>query len=320
MSASAATTGNPPRLFFQPQLGLALQGGGAYGAFAWGVLDRLLDERDFRPVAISGASAGALNAAALAAGLVSGGRRGAKAALADLWTRVAEMPYLRLLGAPGANLQMDLMTRLLSPYQFNPLNINPLRELLVRLIDFDALRDHSEVALLLSATNVRTGMPRIFRETEITVEVLLASACMPYLHQAVEIEGESYWDGGFSANPPLLPLALDTACRSLLVVKLNPDVEDEVPVHAQAIFARMRRVLFNTPLRCDLDALTGMQAQLRHTARLPRDLQRLREMRVDTITLPGDMLNSDRAELAPIQLIARLHHAGRDAAEALLDA
>jgi len=306
---------SPP---LRPHLGLALQGGGAYGAFAWGVLDRLLEERRFKPVAISGASAGALNAAVLASGLVHGGRDGAKAALASLWSQVADMAFLKLVGAPGAHLQLDLLTRLLSPYQFNPLNINPLRNLLDNLIDFEALRSRSKIALFIGATNVKTGAPRIFREREISVEVLLASACLPYLHQAVEIEGETYWDGGFSANPPLLPLALDTDCHSLLVVKLTPDAEAEVPVHAQPIFARMRRLLFNTPLRCDLDALERMQAQLRLTRRLPRDLLRLREMEVAGITIPGELLDLDGGEARPADLITRLHAAGRDAAEGML--
>ena len=148
----------------RPHLGLALQGGGAYGAFAWGGLDRLLDERRFKPVAISGASAGALNAAVLAAGLIQGGAKAAKTALAALWSAVAEMPFLKLMGSPGAHLQMDLLTRLVSPYQFNPHNINPLRDLLGGLIDFDALRAGKRVELFISATNVRSGDSRIFRD------------------------------------------------------------------------------------------------------------------------------------------------------------
>lgn len=304
---------SPP---LRSDLGLALQGGGAYGAFTWGVLDRLLDEPSFRPAAISGASAGALNAVVLAAGLATGGRAAAKAGLEALWRGVADMAFLKMMGTPGAHLQMDLMTRLVSPYQFNPLNINPLRDLLSGLIDFAALGGRGRPALFLSATNVRTGAPRIFREAELSVEVLLASTCLPYLHHAVEIDGESYWDGGFSANPPLLPLALEAPCNTILLIKLNPESEAEVPTQAQPILARMRRITFNAPLERDLDALAGLQAQLRRTTRrLPRDLVRLRAVDLATIAMPAELLSED---IGAAGLIDRLCAAGRVAAEGML--
>ena len=254
----------------------------------------------------------------MASGLVTGGHEGARAALAALWAGVAAMPFLKLLGTPGAHLHLDLLTRLMSPYQFNPLNINPLRDLLEQLIDFEALRRRGRVALYLSATNARTGDPRIFRETEISVEVLLASACLPHLHQAVEIAGETYWDGGFSANPPLLPLALETQCRTLLLIKLTPDSEQEVPTKAQPIFARMKRLLFNTPLRCDLDSLAQMQAQLRKTRRLPLDLRRLRELEVAQIAVDNHFFEPDAETDRPAELITQLHAAGRRAAERMM--
>jgi NTE family protein len=302
---------------FRAGLGLALQGGGALGAFTWGVLDRLLEDRRFRPTAISGASAGALNAAVLASGLARGGRQAARAGLEALWRGVAGMPFLRIMGAPGAHLQVDLMTRLMSPYQFNPLNINPLRDLLADLVDFSALGRRGKVALFLSATNVRSGRPRIFREDEISMEVLMASTCLPYLHHAVEIGGECYWDGGFSANPPILPLALEAACAGLLLVKLTPDTEDSVPTQAQPILARMRRIMFNAPLERDLDALAGMQAQLRRTTgRLPRDLVRLRALELAAITIPVELLE-DKANGG--ELITHLHAAGRNAAQTMLE-
>ncbi len=306
--------GDPP-LPLRSHLGLGLQGGGVHGAFAWGVLDRLLEEPRFAPVAISGASAGALNAAVLAAGLAEGGRDGAKAALAALWSGVADMAFLKLLGTPGAYLHLDLMTRLISPYQFNPLNINPLRDLLTGLIDFERLRRLRPVTLFLSATNVRTGASRIFREDEVSVDVLLASSCLPYLHHPVEIEGDSYWDGGFSANPPLLPLALDTACRSLLLVKLTPDNEATVPVTAQPIATRMKRLLFNAPLLRDLEALARMQARLRQSRWLVRGLVRLRDLDLAAITITSALMDPD---IRPTDLIGHLHAAGRLAAEDML--
>lgn len=298
----------------RPGLGLALQGGGIYGAFTWGILDRLLEERRFRPAAVSGASAGALNAVVLAAGLARGGRKAAKVDLEALWRGVADMPFLKAMETPGAHLQLELMTRLVSPYQFNPLNINPLRDLLAELVDFAALGRKGCPALFVSATNVRTGAPRIFREGEIGLEVLLASTCLPHLHHAVEIDGESWWDGGFSANPPLLPLATDTDCSTLLLVKLTPEAEETVPIQAQAILARMRRIAFNAPLQRDLAALAGMQAQLRRTTRrLPRDLVRLRAVEVETLALPAELLDEKAGQGAA--LIERLRAAGRAAAE-----
>jgi NTE family protein len=305
----------------RPDLGLALQGGGAYGAFTWGVLDRLLEEKRFRPVAISGASAGALNAAVLASGLAAGGREAAREALEALWRGVADMAFLKMMGTPGAHLQLDLMTRLLSPYQFNPLNINPLRDLLEKLVNFPSLSGRNRPGLFISATNVRTGAPRIFRESEVTLDVLLASTCLPYLHHAVEIEGESYWDGGFSSNPPVLPLALETRCNTVLLIKLTPDSEDEIPTKAQPILARMRRIMFNAPLERDLDALAGMQAQLsRTTRRLPRDLVRLRALELSSLSIPAELFGEGAERGGAAALIDSLRGAGRDAAETMLRA
>ena len=317
MRSSDSRSDLPPPL--RPDLGLALQGGGAYGAFSWGVLDRLLEERTFRPVAISGASAGAINAAVMAAGLVTGGREKAKAELEALWRSVAGTALFRMMGTPGVNLQLDLMTRLISPYQFNPFNINPLRELLGRLIDFDALACKARrIALFFSATNVRTGAPRIFRETELSVDVLMASSCLPYLHHAVEIEGESYWDGGFSANPPILPLVLDSRCNTVLLVKLMPEAEEAAPTRAQPIFARMRRLMFNAPLKRDLEALEIIQTRLRRTnMRLPRDLVRLRALDLHSIAMPAELLAREGGQ-GGTALIEQMRVAGRDAAEAML--
>lgn len=307
----------PPPL--RPELGLALQGGGAYGAFTWGVLDRLLEERSFRPAAISGASAGAINAAVMVSGLLTGGRDKAKAGLEALWRGVGGMALFRMLGTPGVSLQLDLMTRLLSPYQFNPLNINPLRNLLGRLIDFDVLACKGRrIALFLAATNVRTGMPRIFRETELSVDVLMASSCLPYLHHAVEIEGESYWDGGFSANPPILPMVLDGRCGTLLLVKLMPEAEEAVPTQAQPIFARMRRLMFDAPLKRDLESLDIIQTRLRRTnMRLPRDLARLQALDVRSIAMPADLLGQEGGR-GGTAMIEQMRAAGRAAAEAML--
>jgi NTE family protein len=317
MRSSESLSDLPPPL--RPHLGLALQGGGVYGAFTWGVLDRLLEERGVRPVAVSGASAGAINAAVMATGLLQGGREAAKAGLEALWRSVAGMALFRMMGTPGVNLQLDLMTRMLSPYQFNPFNINPLRDLLGRLIDFEALAGEGRrMALFVSATNVRTGSPRIFRETELSVDVLLASSCLPYLHHAVEIDGDMYWDGGFSANPPILPMIFDSRCDTVLLVKLMPETEEAVPTQAQPIFARVRRLMFNAPLKRDLEALDTVQNRLRRTnMRLPRDLLRLRAMDLRSIAMPAELLAEGGGQNGT-QSIELMRAAGRAAAEAML--
>jgi NTE family protein len=190
---------------------LALQGGGAHGAFTWGVLDRLLEEERLQIEGISATSAGAMNACVLAYGMTLGGREGAKTALAHFWRRISHAaafsplqptPIERLMGLRNLELSpnflaFDLLTRLLSPYQFNPLNLNPLRRVLLQTVDFESLR-HSrcKVKLFLSATNVRTGKIKVFDNDEVSPEAVLASGCLPFIFQAVEIDGEAYWDGG----------------------------------------------------------------------------------------------------------------------------
>lgn len=295
---------------------VALQGGGAYGAFAWGVLDRLLEEDDFVFAGMSGASAGAFNAAVTAWGLLDGGREGARAALRQLWTSVGQMSLLSPLGLPGASLQFDLLTRVLSPYQFNPLNINPLRDLLAGMVDFERLRKFGRIPLFISATQVNTGDQRIFREDEITVDVLMASSCLPSVHQAAEIDGQAYWDGGFSANPPILPLVMETACRSLLLVKLTPDSEPELPTAAPEISARLKRILFNAPLLRDLDAIAEMQNLLRRTNGLTYDLRRLRDLPIRQLAIDHGLVaatNGSALDPRP-DLLNKLFEAGRQAA------
>jgi NTE family protein len=196
---------------------LALQGGGAHGAFAWGVLDRLLEDERLTFEGISACSAGAMNAVVLAHGLAEGGRDGAKASLADFWQRISRSalfsplqpsPIDRLtrnhsLETSPAFVMLDLVTRTLSPYQFNPANYNPLRDILAEAVDFEGLRKSAAVKLFLSATNVCTGKVKIFRNEEVSLDAVMASACLPHLFQAVEVDGERYWDGGYMGNPAL---------------------------------------------------------------------------------------------------------------------
>ena len=192
----------PPR-----RLSLALQGGGSFGAFTWGALERLLDEPEISFDAISGVSAGAVNAVLLASGLMEGGREAAKARLERFWKRMSRAAALTP-SAALAGLSLGLMTRALSPYLFNPFNLNPLREALSDEVDFERLRTRSPVRLLIGATRVGDGALRVFSTGEVSVDVVLASACLPLIHHAIDIDGEPYWDGGYSANPPLIPLVL----------------------------------------------------------------------------------------------------------------
>ena len=214
---------------------LALQGGGSHGAFTWGVLDRLIEEPWLRIDAISGTSAGAMNAALVADGWTQGGSEGARAALEAYWRRVSRAaafspmqrsPLDRLMGrwtldTSPAYVAMDLMARVISPYDLNPLGFNPLRTILAESIDFGRLAN-APIRLFITATNVRTGRGRIFRNAEITADVLLASACLPTMFQAIEIDGEPYWDGGYSGNPTITPLVRDCDSQDTLLVAVNP--------------------------------------------------------------------------------------------------
>jgi NTE family protein len=244
---------------------LALQGGGSHGAFTWGVLDRLLEEPWLRIAGISGTSAGAMNAAVLADGWVDGGAEGARAALEKFWQRVSRAaafsplqrsPLDRLLGrwtldTSPAYVFMDLMSRVLSPYALNPLDLNPLRRILAESIDFSRLAT-SPIKLFITATSVRTGRGRIFRNAEITAEVLLASACLPTMFRAIEIDGEPYWDGGFTGNPTITPLVRETDAHDSILVQINPRERSETPRTAADILNRLNEISFNSPLMKEL--------------------------------------------------------------------
>lgn len=217
---------------------LALQGGGAHGAFTWGVLDRLLEDGRIQIAGISGTSAGAMNGAVVADGVVRGGRDAAREALEAFWSAasaasqfslIRRYPLDMLLGcwsldwSPGY-LAAEALSRVLTPYDFNPLDVNPLRDIVKEQLDFERVNHCSELKLFVTATKVRTGRPKIFRQPEITVDALMASACIPALFKAVEIDGEAYWDGGFMGNPALFPLVDECNARDLVIVQINPNL------------------------------------------------------------------------------------------------
>ena len=248
---------------------LALQGGGAHGAFAWGVVDRLLDDERISFEGISATSAGAMNAAVMAYGLTIGGREGAKLALAEFWRRVSEaarwsplQPSLfdRLRKSHSAEtspafILFDMMTRLFSPYQVNPLNYHPLREVLEKTVDFERLRRDGVVKLYLCATNVRTGKVKIFENAELTAAAVLASSCLPFLFQAIEIDGEAYWDGGYMGNPAIFPLIYGCESRDVIVVHINPITREEIPRTASDIMNRLNEISFNSSLMREMRAI-----------------------------------------------------------------
>jgi NTE family protein len=251
-------------------INLALQGGGAHGAFARGVIDRLLEYERIAFDGISAASAGAINATVFAYGLAEGRRQGAKRALAKLWRRIADLGSLtplqpsladRLSGshsldASPAFMLFDLVTRLLSPYQLNPFNYNPLRQVLTETVDFGMLRSgHCPVKLFLSATNVRTGKIKVFSNNEIGPDAVLASACLPLMFQAVEIDGEHYWDGGYMGNPAIFPLIYGCDSRDVLVVHINPLERAKLPTTASEIMNRINEISFNSSLMREMRAI-----------------------------------------------------------------
>jgi NTE family protein len=253
------------------RVNLALQGGGAHGAFTWGVLDRLLEDGRIDIEGICGTSAGALNATVLAYGHMCGGNDGAREALHNFWRAVSETSMItssvRRLRWPmfpsvGWHIHdalifnwFETMTRLVSPYQFNPLNINPLRQILERCVDFESLRRNGDIKLFVSTTNVRTGQLRVFHTQELTLDAVMASACLPFVFQAVAVDREYYWDGGYMGNPPLFPLCYHTDSRDVIVVHINPIVRDKLPTDASDIMNRINEISFNSSLLREFRAM-----------------------------------------------------------------
>jgi NTE family protein len=310
---------------------LALQGGGSHGAFTWGVLDRFLEEPWLKIEGISGTSAGAMNAAVLAQGHACGGAEGARAALDEFWGRVAKAalfspvrrsPLDVLMGRWTMDtsplfLAADMAARLFSPYDLNPQGTNPLTEILAECIDFGDVR-RSPIRLFITATNVRTGRGRVFRNADLTPDVLLASACLPTMFQAVEIDGEPYWDGGYSGNPTITPLVRECASRDTLLIQVNPIEREGTPRSAPEILNRLNEVSFNATLLKEL----RMIAILRQAAN-PGNTEGAKwaEMRIHRISseIMIDLGYSSKMN-AEWVFLSMLKDEGRRAAELFLDA
>jgi NTE family protein len=250
-------------------INLALQGGGSHGAFTWGVLDYLLEDGRLDIAAVSGTSAGAMNAVVLAQGWLENGRDGAREKLAQFWRSMsiekalspAQARFFDLffgsqtLGGQFSSLWGDLFTHYSSPYQFNPFDFNPLRDYLENTIDFDKVRAIEDFKLFIAATNVRTGKIRVFSDGELTADHVMASACLPTLFRAVEIDGEAYWDGGYMGNPAIFPMFYESHCADVVIIQINPIERHALPRSARDIQNRLDEITFNGALMSELRAI-----------------------------------------------------------------
>jgi NTE family protein len=310
---------------------LALQGGGSHGAFTWGVLDRLLEEPWLQIDGISGTSAGAMNAAVLVDGFAEGGAEGARSGLEAFWRRVSEAarfsPFRRgpldvmlgrwTLDSSPMYVAMDLMSRLVSPYQMNPGGKNPLRDILADLVDFERLAT-SPIKLFITATNVRTGRGHVFKNDAVTPEVLLASACLPTMFQAIDVENELYWDGGYSGNPTITPLVRECKSQDTILVTINPVERKEPPRSAAEILNRLNEVSFNAVLLKEL----RMMALLRQVAD-PGNTEGAKWAGMRIHRIESEMLTELGASSklnAEWSFFTLLHAEGRRSAQAFLEA
>jgi len=309
------------------RINLALQGGGAHGAFTWGVLDRLLEDERLEFDGISATSAGAMNATVMVYGYQQGGRSGAQQALANFWRRVAhagaQTPFQptwwdRMAGQRGldnspAFVWLDFVSRIFSPYQLNPLNWNPLREVLEASVDFTALQASPlPIKLFLSATNVRTGKVKVFCGADVTADAVLASGCLPFLFQAVEIKGENYWDGGYMGNPAIFPLIYNCDSSDVVIIHINPMTREALPVTAGEILNRINEISFNSSLMREMRAIGFVTKLIDEGKVAGGDLKRLHihaisaEMETCDLSVHSKF-NADLAFLLELKAAGRRH-------------
>jgi len=309
-------------------LDLALQGGGSHGAFTWGVLDRLLEDDSLVFNGISGTSAGALNAAVMATGFHKGQREGAREALTGFWRDVSRSGSIfspfsaSQTHAINEGLQLDKMPgyqwvssffRSFSPYEFNPLNLNPLRDVLRRHVDEKALH-HGDLTLFITATSVTTGQARVFTGKELSIDALLASACLPFIFQAVTIDGEPYWDGGYTGNPAIYPLIYNTEALDILLVRINPLIREGTPTRSEEIIDRLSEITFNASLMAEMRAVAFVSRLVREGKLDPGKYKDLRLHMVADDAEIGPLgantkFNTDRA------FLESLFEMGRNAAD-----
>ncbi len=313
-------------------LNLALQGGGAHGAFTWGVLDFLMEDGRVGITGISGTSAGAINAVVMADGYQRGGPDCARERLSNFWEKLSALggfslvqrtPLDRARGdwsldySPG-RMMYDSFTRAFSPYEYNPMNLNPLLDLLDAEVDFDRVRACSDIQLFVCATNVRTGKTKVFKHHEITAKTVMASSCLPEVFHAVEVDGEHYWDGGFMGNPPLYPLFYHTTCPDVLLVQINPVERDEVPVTARGIHNRLNEITFNATLLRELRMVEFVTRLIDHGK---LDMETYKRINMHSIGPAEEMLELSSSSKLNLELefLYYLRDLGRMNAERWLD-
>jgi NTE family protein len=318
-------------------LNLALQGGGSHGAFTWGVLDRLLEMGDHLQIeGISGTSAGALNAAVLAQGFAKGGAPVAREALDQFWARIGELGQFgqpqrqvasQLLGVWGDGFDvtqnwLEAWQRIFSPYQTNPFNFNPLRVLVTELLDIDAIRRCDSLKLFISATDVETGRIRVFTRPELTIDALMASACLPFTFQAVQIEGKPYWDGGYVGNPAIFPLIYNCDCPDVMVVQVNPLSRPGTPQTAGEIIGRLNEISFNAALISEMRAIAFVQRLIDEGNLVGRQAERLKRMLIHVVSAEDQMRALGAASKSTIDpdFLNNLKQIGRTAADAWIKA
>ena len=313
-------------------INLALQGGGAHGAFTWGVLDRILEDGRLRIAGVSGTSAGAMNAVAMADGFTRDGPEGGRVALENFWrcmgdgaknSMLKRTPYDVLIGNWGLGNNpvyhaLDALSRVSSPYQLNPMNINPLRDMVEKCIDFDMVRKCTAFKLFVSATNVESGNVKVFPREELTVDMLMASACLPHLYRAVEIDGVPYWDGGYMGNPALFPFHAENDTNDIVVIQINPIERKGAPRSSQDIQNRMNEISFNSSLLKELRGIDFVDRLIRQ-GKLSAD--EYRQVRVHVV--------ENQAELKPLgasskmnvewEFLTKLRDLGRETVTCWLD-
>lgn len=310
---------------------LALQGGGAHGAFCWGVLDRLLEDERIDFDGISATSAGSMNAVVLAYGWTEGGRTGAKTALAGFWRRIGHagamsplqpslwdrLSHNHSLQNSPAFIVFDLMSRLLSPYQLNPGNYNPLRKVLEESVDFEAIRDRCPIKLFLSATNVRSGKIKVFRNSEVTVDSVLATACLPFMFHTIEVDGEAYWDGGYMGNPAIYPLIYHCKSTDVVVVHINPIYRDDIPKSAGAILSRLNELSFNSSLMREMRAIAFVSRMIDDGTIASGTMKRMQIHAIADEEYMRSLCLTSKLN-ADWEFLLHLHEAGRARADAWL--
>jgi NTE family protein len=317
-------------------INLALQGGGSHGAFTWGVLDRLLEDERLAIEGISGTSAGAMNAAVLAQGYFRGGRDGAREALDTFWRRVSTLslftPMRRsLLDVFTGNWNLDrspvtavldAFQSVLSPYQTNPLNVNPLRDLLADLVIEKDIQSSEHIKIFVAATNVQTGKPRVFHRHELTVDAVMASASLPFAFQATEIDGIPYWDGGYMGNPVIWPLIYYCACPDVALVQINPLIRLETPKTPVEIVNRVNEIGFNSSLIAEIRAIAFVQKLLTDGLVKPGVEKDLKLMHMHLIEAEDVMrvLGAASKMNAELEFLLFLRDLGRKTADAWLAA